>query len=131
MEKIRSETFVQVHGKFQIAIVAHFNAFFSLNVYGDDCEITKEECIDNVSKRLSTALLKVKKDNTGIGGRGKGKLTKNKIERMACYYKRAIKNNTSVVDMQRAIFAIPYHSVSTDENPQHSFCPDGEESWCF
>ena len=22
------------------------------------------------------------------------------------------------------------HRVSTDENPQHQFCPEGKDSWC-
>ena len=33
-----------------------FNQLVSLNVYGKDCTITKEECINHVSKRLGTAL---------------------------------------------------------------------------
>ena len=30
----------------------------------------------------------------------------------------------------RAIWAILYHSASSDENPQHDYSPEGETSWC-
>ena len=30
-----------------------------------------------------------------------------------------------------AIFASIHHCYSTDDWPQHQFCPEGEESWCF
>lgn len=33
--------------------------------------------------------------------------------------------------MREAIFASIYHAVSTDEKPQHSYCPKGTSSWCF
>ena len=32
--------------------------------------------------------------------------------------------------MRAAIWAMLYHSASSDENPQHAFCPGGEDSWC-
>ncbi|GBL78986.1 hypothetical protein AVEN_48947-1 [Araneus ventricosus] len=32
--------------------------------------------------------------------------------------------------MRQAIWAIFMHKLSTDENPQHGFCPIGEDSWC-
>ena len=33
-------------------------------------------------------------------------------------------------DMQKAIWATLYHCYSTDDNPRHQFCPQGENS-CF
>lgn len=33
--------------------------------------------------------------------------------------------------MKDAIYASIYHAVSTDEEPQHSKCPQGSTSWCF
>ena len=36
-----------------------------------------------------------------------------------------------MADMKRAIFATLKHCTSTDSHPQHSGCPDGENSWCF
>ena len=37
----------------------------------------------------------------------------------------------NVHGQQHAVMAILYHSQSTDDYPQHQFCPDGPESWCF
>ena len=40
-------------------------------------------------------------------------------------------NNTDDVDgMKRDIFAIFYHTISTDEVPCHELCPEGEYTWC-
>ena len=47
------------------------------------------------------------------------------------YYKGAILSITDSVDgMINDIQAIFHHSISTDENPQHSYCPKGEHTWC-
>ena len=32
--------------------------------------------------------------------------------------------------MENAVMAIWHHTRSSDENPDHHFCPDGENSWC-
>ncbi|GFX92914.1 uncharacterized protein TNCV_914641 [Trichonephila clavipes] len=32
--------------------------------------------------------------------------------------------------MRQAIWAIFLHKLSTDEYPQHGFCPIGKDSWC-
>lgn len=31
--------------------------------------------------------------------------------------------------MKRACWAVFYHSISTDDNPQHHCCPEGADSW--
>ena len=42
-----------------------------------------------------------------------------------------IRDNIVDVDaMEKEISAIFHHSASTDKDPQHQFCPVGEESWC-
>ncbi|GFT62511.1 uncharacterized protein TNCV_4601081 [Trichonephila clavipes] len=47
------------------------------------------------------------------------------------YYGSAIRrNHSSVQNMRQAIWAIFLHNLSTDEYPQHGFCPIGEDSWC-
>ncbi|GFW58990.1 uncharacterized protein TNCV_2830961 [Trichonephila clavipes] len=33
--------------------------------------------------------------------------------------------------MKKAVYATLYHSISTYQNPQHSKCPIGVDSWCF
>ena len=35
-----------------------------------------------------------------------------------------------VEGMKGAVWAVFYHSLSTDDNPQHQFFPTGERSWC-
>lgn len=32
--------------------------------------------------------------------------------------------------MKKEIWATLYHKISTDEKPEHQFCPVGENSWC-
>ena len=32
--------------------------------------------------------------------------------------------------MQDVCWSEFYHSISTDDNPQHQYCPEGAESWC-
>ena len=32
--------------------------------------------------------------------------------------------------MVKAVWAVLYHSISTDQEPQHHCCPDGADSWC-
>lgn len=50
---------------------------------------------------------------------------------LAGYFAKAIKRNTTVEDMKKAIYATLRHCSSSDEKPQHSSCPDGEDSWRF
>ncbi|GFW81154.1 uncharacterized protein TNCV_4805221 [Trichonephila clavipes] len=33
--------------------------------------------------------------------------------------------------MRTAIYATLFHSISTDQKPQHFKCPTGKDSWCF
>lgn len=98
--------------------------------------ISKEECLNHVAKRLGTALRnKVKEWRTKgecLGGRKKGSLTDEKIVRLTNYYRKAIKDNAPDVNkMKTAIFASLHHCMSSDNKPQHQKCPFGKNSWCF
>ena len=99
-----------------------------LDPYGVNIE--KFECVNHVSKRLGGALLNASKQ-FHLGGKGEGTLTKDKIIRLAHYFGKAIKQETTVDDMKNAIYSTLKHCKSTDSHPQHSNCPDGEQSWCF
>lgn len=92
--------------------------------------VTKKECIGHVQKRMGTQLRKVKKDNKGLGGRGK--LTAKLIDELTVYYGLAIRRSikTSIEEMKNAIWATFFHKISTDEKPQHDRCPSGEDTWC-
>ncbi|GFU21255.1 uncharacterized protein TNCV_301871 [Trichonephila clavipes] len=53
------------------------------------------------------------------------------IDRLQAYYGLAIRRNlSSVKDMQQAIWAIFLHKLSTEEKPQHGFCPSDSDTWC-
>ncbi|GFU27868.1 uncharacterized protein TNCV_449711 [Trichonephila clavipes] len=62
---------------------------------------------------------------------GKNRLTEHEIDNLQSYYGSAIRrNHSSVQNMRQAIWAIFLHKLSTDEYPQHGFCPIGKDSWC-
>ena len=68
-------------------------------------------------------------DGKTIGG--KGSLNDKVIDSLQVYHGQAIRNNTSSVEqMKNAIMAIWRHMGSTDQEPQHELCPNGEHSWC-
>ncbi|GFX93454.1 uncharacterized protein TNCV_1093941 [Trichonephila clavipes] len=62
---------------------------------------------------------------------GHGRLTLKEVDSIQHYYGLAIRKNlSSVEDVKRAIWAIYFHKLSTEDNPQHALCPLGEDSWC-
>lgn len=114
-----------------------FDSVVGNNVYGDECPIKKLECIGHVQKRMGTRLRRLKTKMKGLklsDGKplsGKGRLTDAEIDRLQTYYGLAIRKNCSnVKDMRQAIWAIFLHKLSTDENPQHGFCPSDADTWC-
>ena len=98
--------------------------------------ITKEDCINHVAKRLGTGLRnKVAEWRTKrvtIGGRKVGSFKKDTIIKLGNFYRKAIKDNASDIEkMKTAIYASLFHMSSTDTSPKHNNCPAGLESWCF
>ncbi|GFU65027.1 uncharacterized protein TNCV_2852291 [Trichonephila clavipes] len=100
-----------------------------------DVNIEKLECVGHVEKRMGTRLralkLKCKKleDKKSLGGRNR--LTDAEIDKLQRYYGLAIRNNSGNLSaMKQAIWAIFFHKISTDLNPQHGLCPLGDDSWC-
>ncbi|GFU47215.1 uncharacterized protein TNCV_3000221 [Trichonephila clavipes] len=90
-----------------------FDAVKKENIYGNEYPIEKLECIGHVMKRMGTRLRRLK-------AQLKGQILSDAIRR----------NHSSVQNMRQAIWAIFLHKLSTDEYPQHGFCPIGEDSWC-
>lgn len=106
-----------------------FKGIIDFNPY--DEEVKKLECVLHVKKRMGTRLRNEKKKHKGIGGKGTGKLTDKLIDDLTEYYKLAILRNTdSTENMRKAIWATYYHKISTDDEPQHMYCPPGPTSWC-
>ncbi|GFU47530.1 uncharacterized protein TNCV_2000331 [Trichonephila clavipes] len=98
-------------------------------VYGDT-EVEKLECVGYVQKRMGTRLRNILKMSKGIklsDGKnisGRGRLTLQEVNLIQNYYGLAIRKDlSSVEDMKRAIWAIYFHKLSTEDNPQHALCP--------
>ena len=111
-----------------------YDAVSSAEVYGKDKKITKEDCINHVSKRMGTALKKLVDSSKAQGSTisGKGKLTQEKILKIQNYYGRAIKDNAHDIELaKKRIYAILFHMTSSDAYPKHMHCPPGPTSWCF
>ncbi|GFX08172.1 uncharacterized protein TNCV_4783861 [Trichonephila clavipes] len=126
---------------FQRSLSLH-NARYITYLGDGDCKaneypIEKLECIGHVMKRMGTRLHRLKAQLKGqilSDGKclsGKNRLTEHEIDNLQSYYGSAIRrNHSSVQNMRQAIWAIFLHKLSTDEYPQHGFCPIGEDSWC-
>ncbi|GFS68399.1 uncharacterized protein TNCV_3000761 [Trichonephila clavipes] len=112
-----------------------FSSITASNPYGEDITVSKIECVGHVQKRMGTRLRKLKQmssklsDGKSIGG--KGRLTDRMIDLITTYYGNAIRQNkTCLSDMRKAVWAVYFHIRSSDEEPLHSFCPVGPNSWC-
>jgi hypothetical protein len=97
-------------------------------------DICKLECIGHVQKRMGTRLRKLKSAKSGVklsDGKtlkGAGRLPDSLIDKIQDYYGKAIRNNCNNLDgMIKAVWAIWFHRISTDEKPQHHLC---DENWC-
>ena len=91
-------------------------------LYGDSYEITKEECVGHVQKRLGSALrkyknnMKGKKLSDGKGVGGKGRLTDKMIDKMQNYYGKATRENKgNLKGMQKSISAIQNHMIKSEK----------------
>ncbi|KAJ8668048.1 hypothetical protein QAD02_009714 [Eretmocerus hayati] len=107
-----------------------------LQVYGPNVEVSKEECINHVSKRLVKGLKTLRKDwsskGVTLGGRKSGALTDHVIDKLASFYRNAIVENIPHVNlMKSAILATLSHYKSKDSAPTHHLCPQGKNSWCW
>ncbi|GFX74539.1 uncharacterized protein TNCV_3214261 [Trichonephila clavipes] len=79
----------------------------------------------------SKGFLTIKEAKMGKNISGRGRLTLKEVDSIQHYYGLAIRKNlSSVEDVKRAIWAIYFHKLSTEDNPQHALCPLGEDSWC-
>lgn len=114
-----------------------FSAVLEAKPYGNEVEIKKMECVGHVQKRLGSRLRRFKKENKllkfsdGKGLGGKGRLTDDVIDKLQLYYGLAIRKNlSSIADMRKAIWASYLHKLSSDDNPNHSLCPIGADTWC-
>lgn len=111
-----------------------FSAITDAKPYGS-LVISKIECVGHIQKRMGSRLRKLRQskvkcsDNKSVGG--KGRLTDKVIDQLTIYYGNAIRQHKDdLSDMRKAVWAVYFHTRSTDSEPLHSFCPPGRESWC-
>lgn len=111
-----------------------FESIVALNPYGNT-KVKKLECINHVSKRMGGRLRRLKMDfkkqklDDGKSLGGKNRLADKKINQLQPSYGKAIKENKTVEEMRKAIWAIFCHIGPSDEKPEHRLCPKGEKSW--
>ena len=104
-------------------------AYSEIEHFYDNVHVEKKECVGHVQKRVGTALRKLKKENKGIGG--KGKLTDALIDKLQNYYGIAVRSNCGNLEgMKAAIYASIFHCASSEKRNLHTWCPDGPDSWC-
>ena len=135
-ERSESDRSLQYTGYIGDGDSKSYSYILKVNPYNGK-SIKKYECVGHVQKRLGTALRKLKSqygkkklsDSKTIGGYGR--LTADRIDKLQTYYGLAIRRNKDDLDgMRKEIWAGLYHSASTDDQPQHQFCPDGPDTWC-
>ena len=108
-----------------------FRAVENARPYGENRLVSKLECVNHVHKRMGTALRKLAKEEK-LGGKGDGRLTLQKCDRLQGYFRGAVLGSyTNEEDLRNAIWASWFHCISTDEHPHHLRCPKGADSWCF
>ena len=79
--------------------------------------------------RVGTAFRKLKRDNVGLGG--KGKLRDSQIDKLPNYYGIAIRYNVgNLAGMKKVIHASLMHCASSEARLLHDHCPTGSTSWC-
>lgn len=126
-----------VHGKLHYVTMLSdgdskaYDSICLLRPYGD--KQIKKECVNHVAKHLTANLksLKTKSLKSGVSLGGRGMITEPLIKILHSYYRDAIvKNAQHGVDaICKAVMAAPYHITSTDDDPDHRYCPDN--SWCW
>lgn len=109
-----------------------YHALTENAVYGY-IKVAKKDCINHVHKRmfagLRTLIDKKRAQGGSLGGRGR--LTQEKVKKIASYYGYALRSHKhDVPGMQKAVLATLKHMSSTDQTPRHDLCPEGPESWC-
>ena len=91
-----------------------------------------KKTVNHAHKRMGTALLELTKTQK-LGGRGCRRLIKDKAIILQHYHRYAITadNGRDIDSMRNRIWATLYHCMSTDEEPHHTRCPQGVDSWRF
>lgn len=107
-----------------------FKAIYDFNPY-ENIVVSKRERVEHVQKLMGTRLRTVKETIKSNDGKNASELIDELFNDLNLYYGLAItRHPDSVEDMKKAIWATFLHKCSTNTNPQHMYCPKGENSWC-
>jgi hypothetical protein len=96
--------------------------------YDPNIAVTKLECVSRVQERMRAALRILMKEKTRrklhdskpLGG--KGRPTHSEIDKLQNYYGLAIRRNVNNLEvMKRALWAVFFHKLLTNENPSMMF----------
>ena len=98
--------------------------------------VKKEDCINHIAKQMKSGIMNLRKSLMGtkdtISGKKKGQVTKKIATKLTNYYADALKRNTpNLQTMKNAFYASIHHMSSTDEQPNHTMCPEGKMLWCI
>ncbi|GFO03821.1 hypothetical protein PoB_003032600 [Plakobranchus ocellatus] len=109
-----------------------FNKLLEVQPYGPDVVILKEDCINHVRRQLGTTLRNLvadcSKKGITLGPWTWSTYSRDHKETTDLLYRtRAIRSGRSAEEMRRGILAGLYHGYSTDDYPQHQFCPSGPD----
>jgi len=106
--------------------------------YGELYNVTKEDCVGHIQKRMGSGLREYKRKKKGIiladgkSAGGNGRLTDLLIDKIQNNYGEAIRKNVGNLEkMSDAIWAIYHHRIIDSSRPlagQHSLCP--RKDWC-
>ena len=88
--------------------------------YGESYPVIKEECTGHVRKRMVAGLRKLKRkrrgqklpDGKSLGGAGR--LTEGMMDKIQCNYGEAIRNNSTIELMTKAIKGVFNHMIKGD-----------------
>ncbi|KYN11371.1 hypothetical protein ALC57_16474 [Trachymyrmex cornetzi] len=101
-----------------------FKNLLDADIYNGEPVVEKSECVLHVKKRMYRQNSEAPKVKNLV-------LTNKLMIQLGVYYRLAImRNENSVDEIKKAMWATYYHLISTDEKPQHSYCPEGLDSWC-
>ena len=114
-----------------------FNKVVQSKVYGEIVIINNLEYAGHIQKRLGFRLrtlrqtYKGKKLSDGKGISGKGRLTDRAISLLENCFEMAIRQNSDVPFVKKAIGAVLFHcSESECDEQRHLVCPRTKNSWC-
>ena len=88
--------------------------------------IVKEDCVNHIAKRMFNALDNLKKTDKS---KFNYKLTKPNIEKITNTYASNLKQNAPDPEaMNNGVLVGFFRMISTDDCPNHKYCPEGESS---